>query len=147
MAVFVRMLYAIIMTRFLSTMLALHFLARHGCLSENTLYPRHDSISGQNVGLTFSSKTWLCMRKRFIPSSSLHFCPPCWPYIFLQDMAQVSVKILYMLIMTAFLATMQALHSLQDMAVSVKTLHTLIMTTFLANMLSLYFFTKTWLCV
>ena len=87
MAVCVKKLYTLIMTTFLDTILALHFVPRHSCacentlysyhhyisghhdgleflfqdmaVSENALYPHHDYISGHHVDLTFSCKTWL----------------------------------------------------------------------------------------
>ena len=147
MAVCVKTFYTLIMTTFLATMLALQFLARHGCVCQNALYPHHDYISGHDLGLPFSC----------------------------QDMT-VCVKTLYTIIMTTFLATMSALHflarhgclcqntsyphhdyisghhvgltiSYQDIAVRLKTLYTLIMTAFLATMFALHFLTKTWLCV
>ena len=113
MAVSVETLYTLIMTTLLATMLALQFLARHGCACQNALYPHHDCISGHHVGLTFSC----------------------------QDMT-VCVKKLYTFIMTTFLATMLALHFRAKTwlnCLSKYLIPSLIMTTFLATMLALHF--------
>ena len=142
MAVCVKTLRTLIMTTFLLTIFALHFLARHGCVCENALYPHHDYNYGHHVGLTFSCKTCLkCLWKYFIPSSRQHFWPPCWPYIFLQDMA-VSLKALHSLIMTTFWPPCWPYIFLQDMAVCVETLYTLIMISFLEIMLGLHFLAR-----
>ena len=54
MAVCVKTLYNLIMTTFLATMLALHFLTRRPSVCENASRPHHDYNSGHHVGLTFS---------------------------------------------------------------------------------------------
>ena len=51
-----------IITTFLAAMLALHSLARHGCVCETNLCPHHDYISGHHVGLRFCCNKWVCVK-------------------------------------------------------------------------------------